>query len=53
MKSSVLGSLWLGWLGEAYRLADRLDDARERAQRALEISRERKEPGQREMGMGP
>ena len=44
MKSSVLGSLWLGWLGEAYRLADRLDDARERAQRALEISRERKKP---------
>ena len=36
MKSQLLNSLWLGWLGEAYLLAGRLDEARERAGRALE-----------------
>ena len=41
----VLQPLYLGYLGEAYDLADRLEDALEFAGRALTLARERGERG--------
>ncbi|MGH7323574.1 MAG: AAA family ATPase [Candidatus Rokuibacteriota bacterium] len=38
-------SCWVGWLGEAYLLAGRVNEAVEHAQGALDLSRERKEQG--------
>ncbi len=37
--------LWIGWLGEAHLLSGHRDEATEIAQRASELSRERKERG--------
>jgi tetratricopeptide (TPR) repeat protein len=37
--------LWIGWLGESYLLAGRMDDAARVARHALELSRNRKERG--------
>jgi tetratricopeptide (TPR) repeat protein len=40
-------ALWLSWLGEAYLLADRTDDAREATEQAIERTKASKEPGHR------
>ena len=45
MGFGVLQPLFLGYLAEAYVLAERLDDAREFAQRALTLARERDHRG--------
>jgi tetratricopeptide (TPR) repeat protein len=41
----VYHTLWVAWLSETYLLAGRMGDAIELAQRALDLSRERKERG--------
>jgi tetratricopeptide (TPR) repeat protein len=38
-------ALWIGWLGESYLLAGRMDDAARAGRQALELSRNRKERG--------
>jgi hypothetical protein len=38
-------ALWIGWLGESYLLARRMDDAARVGRQALELSRNRKERG--------
>jgi tetratricopeptide (TPR) repeat protein len=38
-------ALWIGWLGESYLLAGRIDDAARVGQQALELSRNGKERG--------
>ena len=38
-------SVWVAWLGEAYLLAGRLNDATQAAQRGLDLSLDRKERG--------
>jgi tetratricopeptide (TPR) repeat protein len=38
-------ALWIGWLGESYLLAGRMDDAARVGRQALELSRTRKERG--------
>jgi tetratricopeptide (TPR) repeat protein len=45
MKNELFRVLLLGWLSEGYSLAGRTDDALERAQHALELSRDHKERG--------
>jgi tetratricopeptide (TPR) repeat protein len=40
-----LGVLWIGWLGESYLLAGRMEDAARVGWQALELSRNRKERG--------
>jgi tetratricopeptide (TPR) repeat protein len=46
MEHRVVQPLYLGYLGEAYVLADRLDDALEVAGRALALARERGQRGE-------
>jgi class 3 adenylate cyclase/tetratricopeptide (TPR) repeat protein len=43
--TSAYRSLWIGWLSEAYLLAGRMGDASRLAERALSLSRDRKERG--------
>ncbi len=41
----LLRRLWIGWLGESYLLAGRMDDAARVGRQALELARNRKERG--------
>jgi tetratricopeptide (TPR) repeat protein len=41
----TFGVLWIGWLGESYLLAERVDDAARAARQALELARVRRERG--------
>ncbi len=45
------GVLWMGWLGESYLLAGRMDDAARVARQAVELSRVRKERGYEAWGL--
>jgi class 3 adenylate cyclase/tetratricopeptide (TPR) repeat protein len=44
-------ALWIGWLGESYLLAGRMDDAARVARQAVELSRVRKERGYEAWGL--